>query len=56
MSEKLKREWQSGGKISNELKEKAKKCVHSCGRKGFTINKISKDTYGCSLSIVRGNG
>ena len=56
MSEKLKREWQSGRKISNEVKEKAKKWVHLCGRKGFTIYKISKDTYSCSLPIVRGNG
>ena len=56
MSEKLKREWQSGRKISNELKEKAKKWVHSCGRNGFTVDKISKDTYSWSLPFVRGNG
>ena len=56
ISKKLKREWQGGRKISNELKEKAKKWVHSCGRKRFTIDKISKYIYGCSLSIVRGNG
>ena len=40
----------------NELTEKAKKWVHSCSRKGFTIDKISKDTYICSLPFVRGNG
>ena len=56
MSEKLKRKKQSGRKISNELKDIGKKWVHSCGRKGFTIEKISKDIYSCSLPIVCGNG
>ena len=30
--------------------------VHACGRKGFTIDKITKDTYICSLHFVGGNG
>ena len=29
--------------------------VHSCGRKGFTIDKIGKDTYSWSLPFVCGN-
>ena len=40
----------------NELTEKAKKWVHACGRKGFTIDKITKDTYICSLPFVVLNG
>ena len=47
-------EWEKNKQ--NELTEKAKKLVHSCSRKGFTINKISKDTYICSLPFVAGNG
>ena len=47
-------EWEKNKQ--NELTEKAKKWVHSCGRKRFTIDKISKDTYSCSLSFVGGNG
>ena len=34
----------------------SKKEGHSCGRKRFTIDKISKYIYGFSLPIVRGNG
>ena len=30
--------------------------MHACGRKGFTINSITKDTYICSLHFVGGNG
>ena len=30
--------------------------MHACGRKGFTINRITKDTYTCSLHFVGGNG
>ena len=56
MSENLKKEWKSGRKISKEVKEKAKKWMHSCGRKSFTMDKISKDTYSWSLPFVRGNG
>ena len=40
----------------NELIEKAKKMVHKCGRKGFTIDRITKDRYICSLPFVSGNG
>ena len=40
----------------NELIEKAKKLVHKCGRKGFTIDRITKDRYICLLSFVCGNG
>ena len=47
-------EWEKNKQ--NELTEKAKKWVHSCGRKRFTIDKISKDTYSCLLSFVGGNG
>ena len=30
--------------------------MHACRRKGFTIDKITKDTYICSLHFVGGNG
>ena len=40
----------------NELTEKAKKWVHACGRKGFSIDKITKGTYICSPPFVGGNG
>ena len=40
----------------SEFTEKAKKWVNECGRKSFTINKITKDTYTCSLHFVGGNG
>ena len=40
----------------NELTEKVKKRVHPCGRKGFTIDKITKDTYICTLPFVGGSG
>ena len=40
----------------NEFTEKAKKWVHVCGNKGFTIDKITKDAYICSLHFVGGNG
>ena len=40
----------------NELAEKAKKWVNACGRKGFTIGKINKDAYICSLPFVSRNG
>ena len=30
--------------------------MHLCERKSFTIDKISKDTYSCSLTFVGGNG
>ena len=40
----------------NEFTEKTKKWVHACGGKGFTINKISKDTYivHCILLVEMG--
>ena len=47
-------EWEKNKQ--NEFTEKAKKWVHACGRKGFTIDKITKDTYICSLHFVGGNG
>ena len=40
----------------NELTEKAKKLVHAYGRKGFTIDKITKDRYICPLPFVGGSG
>ena len=40
----------------NELTEKAKKLVHKCGRKGFTIDRITKDRYICLLPFVSRNG
>ena len=46
-------EWEK--KKENELTEKPKKWVHACGRKGFTIDKITKDTYICSLPFIGGN-
>ena len=45
-----------GKNKQNELTEKAKKLVHACDRKDFTIDKITKDTYTCSLHFVGGNG
>ena len=30
--------------------------MHTCGRKSFTIDKITKDTYICSLYFNGGNG
>ena len=47
-------EWEKNKQ--NEFTEKAKKWVQACGRKGFTIDKITKDTYICSLHFVGGNG
>ena len=51
--------WQKSG--SMHVAEKwvqpcGKKLVHACGRKDFTIDKITKDTYICSLHFVGGNG
>ena len=46
-------EW--GKNKQNEITEKAKKWVHACGRNGFTIDKITTDTYICSLYFVVGN-
>lgn len=39
-----------------EKTEKAKRCAHKCGRKGFDISKITKDTYICSLHFHGGKG
>ena len=36
----------------NELTEKTKKWMHACGRKGFKIGNITKDTYICLLHFV----
>ena len=47
-------EWEKNKQ--NEFTEKAKEWVHACGRKDFTIDKITKDTYICSLHFVGGNG
>ena len=47
-------EWEKNKQ--NEFTEKAKEWVHASGRKDFTIDKITKDTYICSLHFVGGNG
>ena len=42
-----------------QIKQATEKCmrwVHCCGRKNFTINNITKDTYICSLHFVGNNG
>ena len=36
--------------------EKAKRWIHLCGRNGFTMNNIKKDTHICSLHFVGENG
>ena len=46
-------EWEKNKQ--NELTEKEKKWVHACDRKSFTIKKITKDTYICSLSFAGRN-
>ena len=46
-------EWEKNKQ--NELTEKEKKWVHACDRKTFTIKKITKDTYICSLSFAGRN-
>ena len=40
----------------NSKTEKAKKWVHACSRKGFTITSIKKDTYICSNHFIGGSG
>ena len=56
-SEKLKIKRQNGKKNKqNEFTEKAEKWMQAYGRKAFTIDKIIKDTYICSLHFVDGNG
>ena len=47
---------ESEKKKQNELTEKAKKCVYARDKKRFTIDKITKDTYICSLPFVGKNG
>ena len=47
-------EWEKNKQ--NEFTEKAKKWVHAYGRRGFTIDKITKDIYICSLHFVGENG
>ena len=53
--EKLKTEWQSVEKKQSKFTEKVKKWVHAWGRKGFTIDKITKDTFNCLLHFIGGN-
>ena len=36
--------------------EKAKRWVHACGRKNFTVDKIRGHTYICSLHFIGGKG
>jgi hypothetical protein len=36
--------------------EKAKQWVHLCGRAGFTLDKITRNTYICSLHFIGGKG
>ena len=45
-----------GKNKQNEFTEKAKKWMHESTRKGFTIDRITKVTYICSLHFVVGNG
>ena len=40
----------------NEFTDKRKKQVYACDKKGFTIDKITKNTYICSLYFFSGNG
>lgn len=40
----------------NEKTQKCKKWVHACGRPDFTINKVKRDTYICSLHFIGKNG
>ena len=43
-------------KKRNEFTDKRKKQVYACDKKGFTIDKITKNTYICSLYFFSGNG
>ena len=43
-------------KACNERIEKAKRWVHLCYRKNFTIKNINKNTYICSLHFIGSNG
>ena len=36
----------------NVKTEKAKKWVHACGREGFSIKNIKKDTFICSNHFI----
>ena len=47
---------ESEKKKQNELTEKAKRWVYARDKKRFTIDKITKDTYICSLPFVGKNG
>ena len=47
-------EWEKNKQ--NEFTEKVKKWEHVCGRKGFTIDNVTKDAYICLLYFVGGNG
>ncbi|XP_066919410.1 uncharacterized protein [Clytia hemisphaerica] len=47
-------EWQKGKERGKT--EKAKRWIHACGRKGFTISNITKSTYICSKHFIGGNG
>ena len=47
-------EWEKQQQIDRT--EKAKRWVHACGRKGFTIKRIKNHTYICSLHFIDGNG
>ena len=49
-------EWEKNKRNELTVAEKVVKWVEACGRKGFTIDKITKDTYICSLPFVGGNG
>ena len=40
----------------NEFTYKRKKQVYACDKKGFTIDKITKNTYICSLHFFSRNG
>lgn len=40
----------------NEFTEEAKKWMHASTIKGFTIDRITRDTYICSLHFVVGHG
>ena len=47
-------EWEKGKEV--EKTEKCKRWVHACGRQDFSIEKVKKDTYICSLHFIGQHG
>ena len=47
-------EWEKGKEV--EKTAKCKRWVHACGRQDFSIEKVKKDTYICSLHFIGQHG